>query len=183
MDAYLKELDEKLKTALSRLKDELRGIRSNRPSVEFVEGLRADYYGNPTPLNTIGTVTIGGPREIVISLWDKAAVGPVMKAINDAQAGFSVSNDGNTIRASLSALSSERREELGRLAKKTAESARIEVRNIRDEMLKKLRAAEDRGEMTEDQTFDGKEKMQKRVNDANAEIEKAVSEKLAEIAE
>ncbi len=181
MDAYLKELDEKLKAARERFREALRGIRSNRPSVEFIENLKADYYGNPTPLKAIGTITFAQPRDILVTVWDKNAIPPAIKAIADAGAGFTVTNEGSVIRASLSSLSAERREELGRLSRKSAEAARIDIRNIRDEIMKKIRAAEEEKEITEDQAFAGKEKMQKRVNEANAEVEKMLADKIKEL--
>lgn len=183
MDAFLKQLDESLKRITARLKEDLRGMRSGRPSVEFIENLPINLYDTPMTVNQSGTVTIVPPREIRISLWDKNAVPAVIKAIEEAQAGFTVSNDGNVVRAALSPLSAERREEMSRLVRKTAEGARIEVRNARDEAMKKVKAAEAAKEASEDQARTGKEKMEKRVKEANEEIEEMVGEKLQELAE
>jgi ribosome recycling factor len=183
MDIFLKELDEALKAAVLRFKEDLRGLRSSRPSIELIENLSVNYFDSWMTIKQLGSLSLLPPREVRITVWDKNAAAPIAKAIEEAQAGFSVSMDGATIRATLSALSNERREELGKLVKKTAEGARISVRNVREDIIKKLRAAEDGSEITEDQSHSGKEKIQKRVNDANAEIEVLVEEKLKELAE
>ncbi len=183
MDTYLKELDAALLAAIGTLKEELRALRSNRPSVEFIGDLSTDYFGAPTPVKQLGSLSVIPPREVRVSLWDKTAVQSVTKAIEEANAGFSVTTDGTTVRAMLSPLSNERREELSRTVKKTTEQFRIEVRSIRDDIMKKVRAAEDRSELTEDQLRSGKEKIEKRVKEANESIEKLLEEKIRELSE
>ncbi len=183
MDLYLKELENHLQAAIARLKEELRGMRSSRPSIEFLEGLQAEAYGSKMPLNQLGSFSLVPPREVRISVWDKAAVPAVMSAVEEARAGFSVSNDGNTVRAMLSPLSEERREELGKLVKKTVEATRIEIRNMRNDSINKVRAAEDRSELSEDVSRSGKEKIEKKVKETNDQIETMLEEKLRELAE
>lgn len=181
MDTYLKELDSRLAAIITRLKDDFRGIRSGRPSVEFLENLKVNYFDQWLTIKQLGSLSLLPPREVRVAVWDKNSAPAVAKAIEDARAGFTVQSEGALVRASLSALSDERREEMGRFAKKTAEGARIEVRSARDEAQKKLKAAADRKEITEDQSFSGKEKMQQRVDEANGQIEKMVEDKLKEI--
>src|SRR5258708_4019122 len=141
---YIKHLDTQLTNAVGHLKTELAGIRSNRPSIELVQNITAVYYDQPMPINQLGSLSILPPRTILINLWDKEAVAPVMGAIQNAGAGLSISNDGNTIRATVTALSGERRDELARLVKKNAEAARISVRNHRDETMKALKASKEK---------------------------------------
>lgn len=183
MDTYLKELDAALAAATSKLKEELKGLRSSRPSIEFLEGLTADHYGSSMPLNQLGSFSLVPPREVRISVWDKGAVPAVLKAVEEARAGFTVSNEGSIVRATLSPLSAERREELSKLVKKTVEQARIEMRGIRDEVMKKVRGAKDRGELTEDQEFTAREKLEKRVKETNELTEKLLQEKIRELSE
>jgi ribosome recycling factor len=106
-----------------------------------------------------------------------------MKAIEAAQMGLTASNDGITIRASVSALGDERRDELVKLVKKTAETARIQLRGRRDDIMKRVKDGEAIKILTKDDVFRGKEKIQKVVDRVNDEIEKAVNEKLAELGE
>jgi ribosome recycling factor len=183
MDTYLKELEQHLASAVSRLKEDLRGMRSSRPSIDFLEALTAEQYGSVLPLNQLGSFSLVPPREVRISVWDKAAVPAVMTSIEEARAGFSVSNDGNTVRALLSPLSEERREELAKLVKKTVEGTRIEVRSIRNDILNKVRAAEDRGELSEDMVRSGKEKAEKKVKETNDAIERMLEDKVKELSE
>ena len=183
MDPYLKALDERLKQVLAKFEEEIRGLLSGRPSVELIENLKVSYFDQWLPIKQLGSISLAPPREIRISVWDKASAGPVTKAIEDANAGFSVSNEGGVIRAMLSPLSNERREELMKLAKKMTEGFKIEVRNEREDAIKKVKAAQDKKEMTEDDVADAKEKIQKRVTAANESLEIALQKKIAELSE
>jgi ribosome recycling factor len=182
-DQYLKELELHLSATLQKLQEEMRSIRSNRPSVESVENLKANAYGEMLPLVQLGAISVVPPREINIRVWDKNVVGPVMKAIEDAKIGLTPSNEDVLIRAFLPMLTDERRQELSKTVKKIAEQYRIQVRTRREESIKKVKAAEESKELNEDQAFKLKEKMQKAVDNANTNIETMVEKKLAEIQE
>ena len=106
-----------------------------------------------------------------------------MKAIQESAGGLSVGNNGNLIRASLPMLTSERRDEFNKVAKKIAEQAKIAIRMRREEVNKKVKAAEDAGELSEDQAFKGKERIQKSVNEANGKVDALLDAKLVELAE
>src|SRR6266481_4268749 len=104
MDSVLKELESNLRIVVGKLTEELRSVRSNRPSVDILETVTVMYYDQPTPINQLGSISIQPPRDILISIWDKAAVGPVMKGIEDAKIGLRATNDGNTVRVYLPSL-------------------------------------------------------------------------------
>lgn len=180
-DQYPKELESHLKAIVEKLREELRSIRGSRPSVDLIEDIKVNYYEEELPIKQLGSLSNLPPRSIQISVWDKNAVGAVVKAIENARRGFSVSNDGNNVIATISPLVSERREELTRLIKKTAENSRIQVRHHRDEVIKKLKDAETKKEATEDEVFKAKEKAQRTVEEANKQIEELVSGKLKEL--
>jgi ribosome recycling factor len=181
MDYFLDELAKNLKGIISKLQEELKGIRSNRPSVEMLEDLPVSAYGQTMPLKQVGSFSVG-QREILITVWDKSVAGAVAGAIQNAKLGFSVSMQGESvIRASLPSLTEERREEIGKLVKRTAEDFRVQVRSRRDETLKKFKAAEEKGELTEDDISSAKKKVQEEVDETNSEIEMAVAAKLKEI--
>mgnify|MGYP001606348720 CR=1 FL=1 len=182
MDKDINALIEHLASATDWLRDEIKGLRGNRPSVETVEDVKLNYYGESLPVKQLASLSVVPPRSIVIQVWDKNAVGPVTKAIEDAQIGFSTSAEGTTIYANLSPLTDERREELSRVVKKYAETARIQIRNHRDETIKSVKAKEESGEYTEDDMFSLKEKIQKEVDCANARVEELVEKKIKEIA-
>jgi len=181
MEHYLKELEEALKITVSKLKEELKGIRSNRPSVEMLEDIPVQAYDQTVPLKQLGSLGVG-QNEILVTVWDKNVAGAVMGAIQNAKLGFSVSSQGeNVIRATLPSLTNERREEISKLVKRTAEEFKVQVRARREETMKKTKASEEKGEMTEDDLMSAKKKIQEFTDKANEEIETAVSGKLQEI--
>ena len=180
-DNMIKELDAALSGAVQKLKTEFAGIRGNRPSPEMIQDLKVNWYEQWLTLKELGALSMLPPRTIQVTVWDKNAAGAVMKAIEDAHLGLSATNEGNTIRATLSPLGDERREELAKTIKKTAEAARIQIRARRDEAMKRLKDAEGKKEITEDDSFRAKEKMQKSVDKANAEVESMAKGKLEEL--
>lgn len=183
METYVKEIEDALLGVLAKFKEEIKGIRSNRPSVELLEGIRVNCYDSQMPINQVGTLSVGGAREIVINVWDKTIIPAVMSAIQEANVGFSLRNDGMNIIASLPALSEERRQEFMKMVKRISEDFKIQIRNKREESMKKLKGAEDSGEITEDMVFKGKELIQKVVDKYNAEIDKNLEAKIKELGE
>lgn len=176
-----KELEQKLKTVAGGLKQEFAGIRTNRPTTKLVEDIKVDYFGQQMPLKTLGSISIVPPREINISVWDKNAVQPVMKAIENAKVGITPSNDGNLIRLNLPTLTDERRRELEKLIKSMTEQARIKIRGLRDEANKRIEQDFKDKKISEDQKFKSKEQTQRAVDGVNAEIEKLLAAKIKEI--
>jgi ribosome recycling factor len=130
-EQFLKDLETALAGVVGKFKQELGQLRGNRPSPEMVQDLRVNVYDQNLTIRELGSLSILPPRTIQISLWDAAAVGAVAKAIEAAHLGLSITNDGNNIRATLSSLGDERREEMAKLVKKTAEAARIQIRGKR----------------------------------------------------
>jgi len=182
-ETILREFESALKFISDKLRDELKIIRGGRPSVELVENIMVNYYDQMLPIKQLGSISVMPPRGLQISVWDKNAVGAVIKAVENAKIGLSVSNDGSNIIATLSPLSNERREELTRLVKKTSESYRIQVRAKRDEVIKKIKDAEIKKELSEDESFKSKEKVQKAVDEINKRIEELVNSKIKELSE
>jgi ribosome recycling factor len=182
-EQFLKDLDAALSGVVAKFKQDLGQVRSNRPSPDMIQDLKVNAYDQMLSIRELGSLSVLPPRTIQISLWDASAVGAVVKAIEQAHLGLSVTNDGNTIRATLSSLGDERRDELTKLVKKSAEAARIQVRGKREETIKRVRDAEAGKTITEDDSFKSKEKIQKAVDKANGDIETATNGKLAELGE
>ena len=172
-----------LTTAVQKFAEELKTIRSSRPSVQLVEDIRVDYYGEMLPIKQLGSISIHPPKNIEIQVWDKNAASPVMKAIEGAGMGLSVGSEGNIVRATLPPLTDERRAEFTKLVKKLAEATRIQIRGRRDDSMKKLKGAEEAGKLSEDQVFKAKERAQKLVDNANRDVETALESKLKELQE
>jgi ribosome recycling factor len=182
-EQFIKDLEADLSGLTQKLKADFGGIRGNRPSPEMLQDLRVSIYDQSLTIRELGSLTVVPPRMLQITLWDKEAIMPVMKAIEAAHLGLTASNDGTIIRATLSALGDERRDELMKLVKKTAEAARIQIRGKREDVIKKLKDAEGRKEVTEDDVFRTKEKIQKIVDKVNAEVESMVMSKAGELGE
>jgi len=183
MELYLKELEDRLKMLVQKFDEELKSVRTSRPSVQLIEDIKVNYYDQNLPIKQLGSLGIRPPRDIEITAWDKNAVGPIAKAIEDAKRGFSVSADGTVVRVTLPPLTDERRAEFTRHVKKMSEEVRIQVRHRRDETIKELKSAQDGKELNEDQVFKGKEKIQKIVDETNGKIESALENKLKELSE
>jgi len=183
LEKNLKELEVSMKNSVDALKTELQNVRGNRPSVEILENVKVNCYDQMMTLRQLGSLSLRPPREIEIQLWDKSTTQQVVKAIEEAKIGLGVSSDGNIIRASLPTLTDERRRELNKLAGKITESARIRLRGHRDESIKKFKAAEEKGEMTEDEFFQAKEKTQKLIDEANRRMDEMLESKNKEIEE
>jgi ribosome recycling factor len=183
MEQYLKEFESALNAAVQKLENELRAVRGNRPSVQLVEDVKVNYYDQLLSVKQLGSLGVRPPREIEITVWDKNAVGPVSKAIEEAKIGFSVTSEGNAVKLTLPPLTEERRQEVVRLVKKIAEATRIQIRTKRDEIIKKIKAAEAEKKLDEDGVFRAKERIQKQIEEVNGKIERMVGEKLKELAE
>lgn len=182
-DSYVTELEVKLSPTFEKLKNDMSGIRSGRPSPQLIENIQVEYAGGTLPIRQLGSISVRPPRELTVHVWDRNAVQSVVKAIQDAQSGLSVTEEGAVIRCFLPPLSEERRAEMQRLVSKTAEAARIIVRTARDEVNKKIKAAETRKELDKDAAFTAKERIQKVVVDVNARIEDMVAAKNRELLE
>jgi ribosome recycling factor len=179
----VKDLETALAAVTGRTKQDFLQVRGNKPSAEMVQDIRLSIYDQMLSIRELGSLNILPPRTIQITLWDPSAVPAVMKAIENAHLGLSTTNDGQTIRATLSPLGNERREELGKLVGKMAENARIQVRARREEAMKKLKDAKASSAITEDDEFKGREKVQKATEKANGEIEALLKAKLSELGE
>ena len=183
IETYIKDLETALAGVTGKLKADLAGVQGNRPSPDAIQNITLSLYDQTLSIRELGSLSVLPPRSIQITVWDKDAVNPIMKAIEAAHMGLTASNDGTTIRATVSALGDERRDELTKLVKKTAETARIQLRSRRDDTMKRIKEGETDKMLTKDDVFKGKEKIQKVIDAANSAIEKMIDEKLAELGE
>mgnify|MGYP001587083610 FL=1 len=183
METLVKDLEKNAKSAVESLKTELAGVRTNRPNPKLVEDIKVDYLGQILTIKQLGSISIIPPREIDISVWDKAAINSVAKAVETSGRGLTANVDGNLIRINLPTLTDERRQELIKLAKSLTEQSKIRIRSLRDEANKKIEAAFKAKTLSEDQKFKTKEQVQKAVDKVNAEIESLLAGKIKEINE
>ena len=178
---FVKELEQKLKVVVDSFKQELLGIRTNRPSAKLVEDIRVDYAGQSLMIKQLGSISIVPPKEIDINVWDSSAVASVAKALESSKLGFSANINGNLIRINLPSLTQERRDELAKLVKSIAEQNRIKIRAGRDDANKKIEQSFKEKKISEDQKFKDRKKIQEAVDKANNEIENLLTGKVQEI--
>ncbi|MDO5453337.1 MAG: ribosome recycling factor, partial [Eubacteriales bacterium] len=140
-----------------------------------------DYYGTPTPINQVGSVSVAEARILVIQPWDKGLLNPIMKAIQASDIGINPQNDGSVIRLTFPQLTEERRKELAKGISKRGEEAKVAVRNIRRDEMDALKKAKKANELTEDDLRDEEEKLQKLTDKVCKEIDEIAANKTKEI--
>ena len=155
LETIMQDATAAMKKAISHLETELTKIRAGKATPAIVDGIHVDYYGNATPLNQVANITIPDARTISLQPWEKNMITAIEKAITYANLGFNPQNDGTVVRISLPPLTEERRKQLVKMAKETAEHGKVTVRNLRkdgNEAIKKLVKAgvpEDEGKIGE----------------------------------
>lgn len=177
MHTEIKKLDGELQGAVGHFKNELGGIRTNRPTPKLIEDIMVEHYGERMALKQLGSISVAPPNEMMVSVWDKNAVPAVAKAIEDAGRGLDIVIDAHGIRVHLPPLNDERRAELVTLIKSIAEKERIKTRGFRDDANKKIKAIE----RDEDMQFRLKEEVQKLVDKVNKQFNEMVAAKMREI--
>jgi len=163
--------------AIEALKAELATVRTGRASTGLVEHLRVDYYGAPTPLNQLSTVTAPDARLIVITPYDRTALGAIEKAILKSDLGLTPSNDGTVIRLNLPQLTEERRRDLAKHVRKRVEDARVAVRNVRRDVHDQVRKMEHSHDISQDELKRTETELQKLTDEQVKEIDKIGEEK------
>ena len=181
MDERLQAYSEKMEKTVEHLTTEFGSIRAGRANPHVLDKIKVDYYGTPTPLQSVGNITVPEPRLIQIAPWEKSLIKDIEKAIMASDVGITPSNDGAVIRLVFPELTEERRKELAKDVKKKAEDSKVAVRNIRrdgNDAFKKLSKTED---VSEDQVKDLEDGLQKLTDKFIAQIDKLAEEKSAEI--
>ncbi len=179
MESIKKACEERMNKTLSALKEEFAALRTGRASPALLDRLRIDYYGQKSPISQVATISVPEARLIVIQPWDKALIVEIEKAIQKSELGLNPSNDGKVIRISIPPLTEQRRKELVKSAKASAESSRVGIRNIRRDSLEDLKKAG----FSEDENKKAEEELQKTTDSFIVLINKVLEEKEKEILE
>ena len=174
---------DRMQKAVESLRKDLQAVRTGRASPALVDHIRVDYYGAPTPINQLATVTVPEARLIVIQPWDRKAVGAIEKAIQKSDLGITPANDGGVIRLTLPQLTEQRRKELTRMVQKRVEEGRVAVRNVRRDAHDELRRLEKSHEASEDEVRRAMDQLQRTTDQFIAEVDKVGKEKEAELLE
>ena len=179
----MNECKDKMKQAVQAFSRNLATVRAGRANPSLLDNVFVEYYGANTPLNQLATVGAPEARLLVITPYDKTAMGDIEKAIQKADLGLSPSNDGNVIRINIPALTEERRKDLVKVVGKYAEEYRVQVRNIRRDTNDALKKAEKNGDLTEDELRLTQDNVQKETDKHIAEIDQLAKNKEIEIME
>ncbi len=161
MSADVKELEKRMQGAMDALKKEFTGLRTGRASVNLLDPVVVEAYGQRMSLNQVGTVSAPESRLLTVSVWDKGLVIATAKAIREAGLGLNPAPDGQMIRIPIPELTSERRAELAKLAHKYAEHGRIAVRNVRRDGMESLKKAEKDHQISQDEHRQRSDEVQK----------------------
>lgn len=180
MDIYAKTKPQ-MQEAIDKLAESLKTIHTGRASTLLVEDIMVSHYGATMTLKQVATIATPEATLIMITPWDKAAMGPIEKAIRESGRNLNPSNDGTSIRIALPPMSQERREELVKLVSKMAEETRVALRNIRKEAWETVQNQVKASELTEDDKYDGERDLNKMIDDFNAKVAELVTAKEKEI--
>ncbi|MBM3676984.1 MAG: ribosome recycling factor [Actinobacteria bacterium] len=164
-------------------RQEFNGVRTGRASVGLLDRIVVDYYGSPTPLNTMAQIGAPEARLLTVQPYDPSAMKAVEKAIMESDLGLTPSNDGKIIRLPIPQLTEERRKELVKLVRKYAEEGRISVRNVRRDVMRHLEDLVRNGEVGDDEERRGEDKVQKLTDEHVKRIDEMLKHKEAEIME
>jgi ribosome recycling factor len=181
MQQVLKDLDAHMNTALEALGREFASVRTGRASTALLDPIRVDYYGNPTPISQMASVSVPDARTLVIQPWEGGQLGAIEKAIMKSDLGLTPVNDGKVVRLTMPTPTEERRKQLAKTVAKMAEEARVHVRNVRREANEKLKALAKDKKVAEDDERRGHDQIQKTTDRFIAKVDELLKKKEQEI--
>lgn len=167
--------------AVEFFKEDISGLRTGRANSAIVEDISVEAYGTYQSLKSLASISIPDPKTVNIDPWDKGILSAIEKAVRDSGLGISPVNTGSQIRIFLPELTSERRQELIKVLHQKEEGARIAVRKVREEIKEMIKAAEDGGEITEDEKYRLEAELDKMVKEYNDKVKEITERKEAEI--
>jgi ribosome recycling factor len=182
-ESIFQKMKDEMEKTIASMDKSLGRVRTGRASISLLDGIKVDYYGTPTPINQVATLSVPESRLIVISPWDASVIGAIEKAIQKSDLGLMPANDGKIIRLTIPQLTEERRKELVKVVKKMAEEGKIKLRNIRRDANEELKNLKKNNKMTEDELFSAQEEVQKLTDQNIEKIDKITAAKEKEIME
>ena len=182
-DEILSEMSKKMEKTVQSLDREFKKMRTGRASTSILEGIMVDCYGTHMHLNQTASLSSPESRLLVVQPWDQSIMGDIEKAILKSGLGLTPMNDGKLIRISIPPLTEERRKELAKVAKKTAEESKIVIRNHRREANELLKELKKESEISEDEMYNYQDKVQKTTDEFIEKIDGIEAEKEKEILE
>ncbi|MEM8767490.1 MAG: ribosome recycling factor [Pseudomonadota bacterium] len=177
------DADERMGKSLEVLASNFARIRTGRANPSLLDGIEVEYYGNPTPLNQVASITVEDARTLAISPWEKNLIPDLEKALLKSDLGITPSSTSELIRVPLPALTEENRKDLARQAKQEAENARIAIRNIRRDAIADIRELVKEKEVAEDEARRGEDEIQKLTDRRVGEVDQALAAKESDLME
>jgi len=181
MNELNKPYDEKMKKTVDVVVSDFASVRAGRANAAVLDKIAVDYYGTPTPINQVATISSPDPRSLMIQPWDNKLLKPIEKAIQTSDLGINPQNDGRVIRLSFPQLTEERRVELTKQVRKYGENGKVAIRNIRRDAMDKLKALEKKSEITEDDRKEDEKELQELTDKRCKEIDALTAAKEKEL--
>lgn len=182
-EVFLNELKSKMEKSREILRKDFSRVRTGRASLTLLDGLRVDYYGVPTPLSQVASLSIPESRLISIQPWDSKVIGEIEKAIQKSDLGLTPFSDGKVVRIPIPPLTEERRKELVKVIKRMEEECKVAMRNLRRDANEQLKTAKKDKKISEDDQFKIQEEVQKLMDKSIEQVEEVVKAKEKEILE
>jgi ribosome recycling factor len=182
-DDLLNDAERRMQKAIEALKQDLTAIRTGRASSSLVDRIQVDYYGTPTPIIQVATVSVPDARQVVIQPYDRKMISDIEKAIQKSDLGINPSNDGQVIRLNIPPMSEERRRDMAKTLHKRLDEHKVAVRNVRRDVQDKLRDREKKKEVSEDELKRSTDKLQKLTDRHIDEMDKVGRSKEQELME
>lgn len=179
----IKDCEARMKKSLDSTRNEFSAQRTGRANPAVLDNIRVDFYGQMSPLNQVGNITVPEPRQIVIHPWDKSMCAAIEKAILEANIGLTPQNNGNLVRLPIPELSEERRKDIVKQCKKIAEDGRVAIRNIRRDANEVIKVEEKAKKITEDESKKQQERIQKLTDATIKQLDELLAKKEKEIME
>ncbi|GGA59189.1 ribosome recycling factor [Okeania sp. KiyG1] len=177
----IEEAEKKMKKAVEATQNSFNTVRTGRANASLLDRVIVEYYGVPTPLKSMANIGIPDASTITIQPFDKSSLGLIEKAINMSDVGLTPNNDGSIVRLNIPPLTSERRQEMVKLAAKLAEEGKVSVRNIRRDAVDSVRKQEKNSDISKDESRDLQDKIQKKTDKYVAKIDELLAAKEKDI--
>lgn len=175
------DIKRRMDGAIASLKSDLAGLRTGRASPNLLDPITVDAYGSPMPINQVANISVPEPRLVTVSVWDKQMVGKVERAIRESNLGLNPVTDGTMLRIPLPELNEQRRKELVKVAHQYGEQAKVAVRHVRRDGMDLLKKLEKDGDISQDDSRQMSDRVQKMTDESVADIDKTLSAKESEI--
>ncbi|AKK06222.1 MAG: ribosome recycling factor [Corynebacterium sp.] len=183
IDDVLLECEEHMTTSVERTREELTHIRTGRANPSMFNGVIADYYGVPTPITQMATISVPEARMLLIKPYEMSTMGEIENAIRNSDLGVNPTNDGQVLRVTIPQLTEERRKEMAKLAKAKGEDGKIAIRNVRRKGMDQLKKIQKDGDAGEDEVQAAEKELDKVTQKYVASIDELVTKKEAELME